>query len=424
MILFLTHCVRAFLPSAVLTGLLFALRRPANGKGAVRPVAGALAFGLGGGVLLFFVSRHQETVTATRAFLDAAGILSVLLMAGAVVSLEWMRSRAGLFFAAALGAVASFSFLTVCAEQALSAVSVLNTDLLMNIGGVLAGFSLTVFLVPLTNRLASRCGRGTLSCFFLAACALLVIPWSAEVLLGLMRLEKVALTSARLTFVAKAIHYSFLFPYIHLALLAALALLFFTGRTAFSARALSETAKPARRKMVGRMRLEARWFKCALASIGFILAVFLHHDLYASRPPRISKPVPLTPDTGGRIRVRIDDVADGNLHRFATVTEDGHVVRFFLINRASASAGGRKKIGVVYDACMLCGDMGYRQDKNDVVCIACNVRIFVPSIGKLGGCNPIPLPHEIDGESIVIRSEELNKGAQYFSQVVDVKGKK
>jgi uncharacterized membrane protein/YHS domain-containing protein len=159
-----------------------------------------------------------------------------------------------------------------------------------------------------------------------------------------------------------------------------------------------------------------RWFRGALASLLIVLTLLLYHDLYASRPPRISKPVNLTPDASGVIKVKIEELADGNLHRYAYVTDDGHVVRFFMINRS-----GGKRIGVVYDACMLCGDMGYLQEKNEVICIACNVRIFIPSIGKAGGCNPIPLPHRIEGGYVAVSAEELDKGAKYFSEVVTVK---
>ena len=118
------------------------------------------------------------------------------------------------------------------------------------------------------------------------------------------------------------------------------------------------------------------------------------------------------------VRIKIDEVKDGNLHRYSFVTDDGHVVRFFLINRAR---GGQSRIGVVYDACMLCGDTVYIQEKNEIICLACNVRIFIPSIGKAGGCNPIPLQHSIEGGEVVIRAVDLDQGTRYFSEVIAIK---
>lgn len=178
--------------------------------------------------------------------------------------------------------------------------------------------------------------------------------------------------------------------------------------------------KAQRRKARSLVLRELRWFKGALTCVGVIFAVCLYYDLYASRPVKITPPTMMTPDAAGVIKIGIDQVKDGGLHRYAMVTDDGHVVRFFLINR---SLGQGNKIGVVYDACMLCGDMGYIQEKNEVICIACNVRIFRPSIGKAGGCNPIPLVHSIEGNKVVLSVEELDKGAKYFSEVVSRKVK-
>jgi len=62
------------------------------------------------------------------------------------------------------------------------------------------------------------------------------------------------------------------------------------------------------------------------------------------------------------------------------VSGDGHRVRFFLINRYDET---NVKMGVVFDACMICGDEGYIQVGNEVffmlVVCAC---LFLPS-GKL-----------------------------------------
>jgi uncharacterized membrane protein/YHS domain-containing protein len=144
----------------------------------------------------------------------------------------------------------------------------------------------------------------------------------------------------------------------------------------------------------------------------------LYNDLYASLPPRLSPALDMKPDSAGQIRIKVDDVRDGILHRYAYISADGHRVRFFLINRYDPA---HAQIGVVYDACKLCGDLGYVQKGNEVICIACNVRMFLPSIGKPGGCNPIPLPHEEANETIIIAAAELERGARYFTETVDIK---
>ena len=427
MLSYLVHFIHAFIPLSLLTGLLLALWNPVRGDKALRPLLVCIAAGLLAGAVVYPVSIRQETLTAARTFLFGAGVLAAFLSAatlilpdkpsGGVLQVKWWGA---LCFTAALAAVTAFSFLGYVSEQALSAVTVLNTELILNIGGVLAGASLILLLIPLTAHLGSKNSRKIVSGILMIASLLLAVQWSAEVLLGMMRLELAELTSIRLSFVAKVTKYLYVLPYVQALLIAALAAIFYFRRDVVAAQELAQMQKAELRKARSLIIFEMRWFKAALACVCFIIAVFLYYDLHASRPVKITPPVMLAPDEAGLIKIDIDQVKDGKLHRYAMVTDDGHVVRFFLINR---SMGQSSKIGVVYDACMLCGDMGYIQEKNEVICIACNVRIFLPSIGKAGGCNPIPLEHVIIGDQVVLSVQDLDKGARYFTEVVSRKVK-
>jgi len=426
MLLYLAHVIHSFMPAALMSGLLLALWTPVCGTTMLRPVIISIAAGITGGLAVYFFAFRLETITVARSALYAVAVLAAVINAG-ILALAVKRHRtmavvgrsASLFFTALLTASASFHLLTLVAEQALSAISVLNTDLILNIGGILTGALLAAFLIPLTARMSAKNGRGVVTGFLLAASALLIIQWAAEVLLGLMRLEMVEVTSARLSFVAKVSKYSRLMPYAQVLIVVALSLVFFMRRTVLTSQDLSNMENAERRKAQSGTVFEMRWFKSVLASVCIILAVLLYQDIYASRPVRISPPVNLKPEPDGLIKVKIEEVGDGKLHRYSYVTDDGHVVRFFMINRSR----GQNRIGVVYDACMLCGDMGYIQEKNEIICIACNVRIFIPSIGKAGGCNPIPLAHRAEGGNIVISAEDLDLGAKYFSEVISIEVK-
>ena len=426
MLSYLVHFIHAFIPVSLIAGLLLALWSPLRGEKALRQFLLCIAAGLLAGGLVYPVAIRQEILTATRTTLYAVAMLAALGSA-ATLLLPDNSSRGGvvkwwgaLSFTAALAAVTAFSFMLHVSEQALSAVTVLNTELILNIGGVLAGASLIALLVPLTARLGAGNSRKLVSGLLLLASLLLALQWSTEVLLGMMRLEWVELTSMRLSFVAKIGKYLYVLPYLQALLIAALALVFYSRRGVVAPEALARMEKAERRKARSLIILELRWFKAALGCVSFIIAVFLYYDLYASRPVKISPPVMLTPDAAGVIKIGVDQVKDGKLHRFALVTDDGHVVRFFLIDK---SMGQGVKLGVVYDACMLCGDMGYIQENNEVICIACNVRIFLPSIGKAGGCNPIPLEHVIEAGQVVLSVADLDKGARYFTEVVSRKVK-
>jgi uncharacterized membrane protein/YHS domain-containing protein len=407
--------------------MFLALRRPLHGRKALSPILVGLGMGLVTGSVVYAVSLRLGVVTSARASLYGAAILAALVNA-ATLPLSGKRARAfslvgwggALYFLAAMTAVTIFSFLGYVAEQAISATTVLNTELILNIGGILAGALLVSALVPLSLHLGAKNGRRVVIGVVLFSSLILVVPWSAEVLLGLMRLEMVELTSLRLSFVAKVTKYAYLGPYVQSLLITALAAVYYCRREVPRPEEWAGMQKSEQRKARSLVILEMRWFKAALTSVAFILAVSLYYDVYASRPPKITPPVEMTPDAAGLIRFRVVDVSDGRLHRYSYITDDGHVVRFFLINR---SRGQGSRIGVVYDACMMCGDMGYLQEKNEVICIACNVRMFVPTIGKEGGCNPIPLAHKLEADQIVIAVADLDKGARYFSEVVSRKVK-
>jgi len=426
MLSYLVHFLHAFISLSLLTGLLLALWRPARGEKGAAPLFYSLAAGLVIGAAVNPVALRLETATGARvllfgvaavAALAHAALLPVMRKGRAVVLVKWWGA---LFLAAALAAVAAYSFVGHVSEQALTAVTVLNTELILNVAGVLVGMGLMVLLVPVVAHLGEKSTRRLVCWLVLISSLLLVAQWAADVLLGLMRLEMMQLTSLRLSFVAKVTKYLYVLPYLQALLVALLSAAFFLRRQTPSAEELQGMQKAERRKARSRVVFELRWFKWAISSVCFVIAIFLYYDLHATRPRKITPPTMLTPDASGQIRIKIAQVNDGKLHRYAMVTDDGHVVRFFLVNR---SLGQGNKIGVVYDACMLCGDMGYLQEKNEIICIACNVRIFLPSIGKAGGCNPIPLAHNIQGDEVVVTSAELDKGARYFSEVVSRKVK-
>ncbi|GFO69437.1 hypothetical protein GMLC_30160 [Geomonas limicola] len=428
MLSYFVHLMRAFLPLALVAGLLLPTLRCSRSGEPGRWLFGAPAAGLAAGALTYLVALKLEAVTASRATLFGLGLVAT----GAVAALILTRRRQepapfawwpALCYQAALAAAAIFSFLAASGEEALSTTTVLNSELILNLGGILIALLCSAVLVPVAAQVAERSPRRRLSWGLFLIGTLIAVPWGADLLLALMRLERIELTSLRLSVVAKVGKYAHLAPYGELAILVALALLIWKGRQVPEHAELAALEPAPRRKTKSLILRETRWLKSALYLSVVIVGVLAFYDLYASRPPRISTPVRLTPDAAGLIRIPVAQVADGKLHRFSHLTDDGHLVRFFLINTRGAGASGPPRVGVVFDACMLCGDLGYLQNKNEIVCIACNVRIFVPSIGKEGGCNPIPLKHEANGSEIVISARELDKGARYFSEVLSIKVK-
>jgi len=89
------------------------------------------------------------------------------------------------------------------------------------------------------------------------------------------------------------------------------------------------------------------------------------------------------------IRIPLNQVDDGHLHRFVYETENGTGVRFIVIKKSQSA------YGVGLDACDICGASGYYQRGDQVVCKLCDVVMNISTIGFPGGCNPVPLSFTI-----------------------------
>ncbi|MDR2386441.1 MAG: Fe-S-containing protein, partial [Deltaproteobacteria bacterium] len=103
-----------------------------------------------------------------------------------------------------------------------------------------------------------------------------------------------------------------------------------------------------------------------------------------SRGPVISEPDPVSL-IDGAIRLDLAIVSDGNLHRHVYQSEDGTPVRFIVIKKSQSA------YGVGLDACDICGQSGYYQRGDQVICKLCDVVMNKSTIGFPGGCNPVPL---------------------------------
>ena len=96
---------------------------------------------------------------------------------------------------------------------------------------------------------------------------------------------------------------------------------------------------------------------------------------------------------------------DGRLHFFqVTVTDPrsgaARPLRFFGVR-----VNG--EIRTCFDACEICGDKGYFEDGGTVVCRNCTSPIVLSSLGQTGGCNPIPLPHTLEGGRCTVLERDL-----------------
>ncbi len=229
----------------------------------------------------------------------------------------------------------------------------------------------------------------------------------AFLLLSLMQNGAVATESWLLSVVAKTIHYGSFMPVYLSAILLLASML-----NALKLPPKISRANPVAYRVVKSQRASLIQNLIISAFIAISVAgISLFYTQIASKPPQISEPTFIEPQNGEFI-FDANIVMDGKLHRFAYISKDKKEVRFFLINRF------KDKLApvAVFDACAICGDMGYIKDGDNLICISCNVRIYLASVGKPGGCNPIPFEYKFDGKTIKISEQAIEAGAIYFSK--------
>jgi high-affinity iron transporter len=172
--------------------------------------------------------------------------------------------------------------------------------------------------------------------------------------------------------------------------------------------ALPADANPAeRRKALHLARRERMWTR-SLGALALLFITMITAQFVYSAGATPNTPPEQLFSGGQQVRIPVSRVDDGKLHRFA-YTAPGGTVRFILIKLDSG------RIGVALDACQICGDKGYYQQGQQIICKNCTAAINPASIGQSGGCNPIQLDAKQDGQEIVIEPSDLDASARFFT---------
>ncbi|GHU36533.1 hypothetical protein AGMMS50256_33240 [Betaproteobacteria bacterium] len=364
--------------------------------------AGALALGITAG--LFFPAGQAMALGFNLAH---AGVLLLFT--------AWQITRKReLFWHIALIFLAAVSWGRTSVVLSLSSTHVINTALLLNLASVLTALLTCALLSWLLRHVLARMHEGARRLFLLATALTTLLPLSGHIVLSLIKLQMLELSKSNLSYAAKTTNLDNFAPYALLAWVGLLLLAYFAlqlvpcrrhwlAQTELIARRIAEAAY---RRM--RVLLLANMLLALL-----MLGCKLYWDLVASRPPTLSQATKVEMRADDTVRLPLTPLMDGVLHRFAWVSDDRRLVRFFILNRQP----DRVSPAVVFDACLLCGDKGYVQSGDQIVCVGCGVYMFKPSIGKPGGCNPVPVEKwKVEGEEIVISRTSLEAGLPLFRQ--------
>ena len=135
----------------------------------------------------------------------------------------------------------------------------------------------------------------------------------------------------------------------------------------------------------------------------YITATWFAQSGQAAARLYLPEPIPVVPEQGMLslpLQSPGSELRDGAIHKF-TVTIDGENARFLILKKPDGT------LAVCLDACEICPPDGYGQAREHVVCTYCNTPIPFDTLGKPGGCNPIPLESLVTEKDVRIRITEI-----------------
>jgi len=299
-----------------------------------------------------------------------------------------------------------FVFLMVFREGAetvllLSAVS-LNTDDLLNFIGGATGLALAVAFGIVFVRGTVRLD---LRKFFQVTTVILVFVVLQLTITGMHELSEGGIlpsSQREMALVGPIVSNDIFFVVAILALAALMVLFDWRSRQSLAlaagAPAAESLSDAERRQALYRARREKLWTAAVCGSSFVFIVLMTAEFIYAKSQTALSPAQAVTAD-GGMIRIPVESVSDGNLHRFSYSTGDTSV-RFIVVRTGD-------RLATAIDACEICGSQGYYQNGPEVFCRNCAAAIYTPTIGVAGGCNPIPLPSVDSGTELVIQVSDL-----------------
>ena len=318
---------------------------------------------------------------------------------GKIGSLAGRGSQLGVFL---------FVFLMVLREGAetvlfLSAVSLESSALLSFLGTLLGVFAAVLFGVMFVKGSV----RINLQKFFRVTTVILFFVAAQLLVSGLHELSEYGVlpsSKQEMALIGPIVRNDWFF-FVTILALAALMVLFEARRR--QPMALAESAAE-RRKAAWSARRERLWMTAVYASSFLFIVLVTAEFIYAKSVNTLS-PATEVSFTNGAVSIALAQVSDGDLHRYAS-REGGTEIRFLLYQKPDG------KVVAVFDACEICGSVGFFKGQNGLVCKNCASPINSQSVGTPGGCNPLPLTSTTSGDAIVIQEADLAARARLFQR--------
>ena len=295
---------------------------------------------------------------------------------------------------------------------------ILSTDYLFRLGGYLLGIlvcGLTCVCAYHINKVLAEKGvRRLTAAAFLISNILYAVNCFAR-LMSVLTPRKIIDSRELFSFAAWSNNHASWYTYLLFLLLVAEAAVLFI---------LSRTMKEPYRTNAEHRKQRAIWRSgkrySAAMLICFVLGIlcstwFIRLNEEVIREAPVEEPVIVTDESGKEVELRVglEMVSDGHLHRFGYKTADGYPTRFIVILKQENTGN----YGIGMDACEICGEAGYYENSDgQVVCKKCKVVMNRMTIGMKGGYNPIIIDYDIQDGTIIIPVEEMVKNQSRFTR--------
>ena len=406
MLKYLITGTRDLIVCAVLLGMLFGYLPAAYGQRGRRFLSWGALLGLLAAAVMAYLKNKTKLIDTgwwnLRIF--TVSIAAWLLMAG----LDWKRLREKQPFCVAvpaLGGVLAFLLLFYSLPDVLAypynfvlgGEAVLSTGFLYRLIGLLLGVGLCVLAAVAVEQVCRRVSPEAAGALARLALGVNALQQLSKIL-ALLLAKRIVTNRTVFRAVRFTTNHADLFIFVILVIaVAAPAALWLR-----SFHVSEPYENPAQhRKIKAKWRSIRRWSSAAILSFAAAALIVTAVDAYANRPVALSA-VEECEIRGDRLYIPFEQVEDGHLHRFAYTTDNKVAVRFIVIKKPNSSA-----YGVGLDACDICGETGYYERGNQVICNRCDVVMNINTIGFKGGCNPKVIDYSIENGYIIVPTYTL-----------------
>lgn len=413
LIITLREGVEAALIVGITLAYLAKIGRPELRRTVYAALAAALAGSVAGAFILSRTGLNQDIFEGWVMLVAAAFVVSmVVFMMRAARKLKGeIESKVGaLAGGGSKWGLFAFVFLMVLREGVetvlILAGVTLNSTELMSFIGTLLGVALAIVFGVMFVKGSVRIN---LQKFFRVTSIILFFVAFQLIVSGLHELsENGVLPSSKqeMALIGPIVRNDYFFFVTILALAALMILLEY--RRQQPAAGASSSSKAEERKLQWTARRERMWSVMLCVTAFTFIVMITAEFIYAKSTEKLSEAREVA-FVNGEIRIAKAEAADGDLHRYSA-NVNGTEVRFFLYRRPNG------EIATVFDACAICGPVGFYKSSVGLICKNCSAPINPQSVGEPGGCNPIPLKSTVAGETIVITTASLAEQSALFAR--------